>query len=433
MRIGIRREDKNEWEARVPLIPNDVKKLINDGVEVILQPSPIRIFSDQEYIDVGAMISEDLSTCSVILAVKEIPINFIERGKTYVFFSHTIKGQDYNIPLLQKMIDEKTQLIDYERIVDEKGQRLIFFGRHAGLAGMIDSFWAFGKRVESEGAQNPFSKIKKTFEYRGLENAKTQIGQIANEIMRNGIPTEMRPLVCGFSGYGNVSQGAQEIFNILPYKEITPQELLSNQDLFDKSKNVLYKVVFKESDLVEPKSKNDKFDLQDYYDNPDKYKSKFEKYIPKLTVLMNCIYWDTPYPRLITLDYLKRAWTESGNQKLKVIGDISCDIGGAIQCTVKSTEPGNPVYIYNPIDSSVTDGTKGEGLAVMAVDNLPCELAEEASKSFSKILVDFIPDLINTDYNVSIKVLKLPNALRKGMILYKGMLTSEYNYLEKYL
>ncbi len=433
MRIGIRREDKNEWEARVPLIPSDVKKLANDGIKVILQPSPIRIFSDQEYIDVGAMISEDLSSCSVILAVKEIPINFIEKGKTYVFFSHTIKGQDYNIPLLQKMIDEKTQLIDYERIVDEKGQRLIFFGRHAGLAGMIDSFWAFGKRVESEGVQNPFSRIKKTFEYRGLENAKKQIDQIADEIIRNGIPTEMRPLVCGFSGYGNVSQGAQEIFNILPYKEISPQELLSNQDLLNESKNVLYKVVFKESDLVEPKSKNDKFDLQDYYDEPDKYKSKFEKYIPKLTILMNCIYWDIPYPRLITLDYLKRAWTESGNKKLKVIGDISCDIDGAIQCTVKSTEPGNPVYVYNPIDSSVTDGTKGEGLTVMAVDNLPCELAEEASKSFSKILVDFIPDLINADYNVSIKVLKLPNALRKGMILYKGMLTSEYNYLEKYL
>ncbi|MEE8478543.1 MAG: hypothetical protein V3S42_00910, partial [Candidatus Neomarinimicrobiota bacterium] len=333
----------------------------------------------------------------------------------------------------QKMIDEKTQLIDYERIVDEKGQRLIFFGRHAGLAGMIDSFWAFGKRVESEGVQNPFSRIKKTFEYRGLENAKKQIDQIADEIIRNGIPTEMRPLVCGFSGYGNVSQGAQEIFNILPYKEISPQELLSNQDLLNESKNVLYKVVFKESDLVEPKSKNDKFDLQDYYDEPDKYKSKFEKYIPKLTILMNCIYWDIPYPRLITLDYLKRVWTESGNKKLKVIGDISCDIDGAIQCTVKSTEPGNPVYVYNPIDSSVTDGTKGEGLTVMAVDNLPCELAEEASKSFSKILVDFIPDLINADYNVSIKVLKLPNALRKGMILYKGMLTSEYNYLEKYL
>ena len=433
MRIGIRREDKNKWEARVPLIPNDVKKLVSNGIEVVLQPSPIRIFSDQEYIDVGATISEDISSCSVVLAVKEIPINFIEKGKTYVFFSHTIKGQDYNMPLLQKMIDEKTQLIDYERIVNQKGQRLIFFGRHAGLAGMIDSLWAFGKRVESEGVQNPFSKIKKTFEYRGLENVKRQIGKIADEITRNGIPKEMRPLVCGFSGSGNVSQGAQEIFDIFPHKEISPPDLVTNKNLFDESKHVLYKVVFKESDLVEPKNPNDKFELQDYYDNPDKYKSKFERYLPKLSILMNCIYWDTPYPRLITLDYLKRAWTESDNQKLKVIGDISCDIDGAIQCTVKSTEPGNPVYVYNPTDSSVTDGFSGTGPVIMAVDNLPCELAVEASKSFSKVLVDFIPQLVKADYDVAFKDLQLPNELRKGMILYRGELTSEYKYLDKYL
>ncbi len=216
MQIGIRREDKNEWEARVPLIPNDVKKLVSNGIEVFLQPSPIRIFSDQEYIEVGATVSENLSSCSVILAVKEIPINFIEKGKTYVFFSHTIKGQDYNMPLLQRMINDKTQLIDYECIINEKGQRLIFFGRHAGLAGMIDSLWALGKRVESEGVQNPFSKIKKTFEYRGLENAKRHIAKIAGEVAKNGIPKERCPLVCGFSGYGNVSQGAQEIFDIFP-------------------------------------------------------------------------------------------------------------------------------------------------------------------------------------------------------------------------
>jgi len=433
MRIGIRREDKNEWEARVPLIPADAKKLVNSGIEVFLQPSPIRIFSDKEYINVGATISEDLSSCSAVLAVKEIPINFIEKGKTYVFFSHTIKGQDYNMSLLQKMIDEKAQLIDYERIVNEKGQRLIFFGRHAGLAGMVDSLWALGKRVESEGIQNPFSEVKKTFEYRGLENGKKHIVDVANEIKKNGIPKEMQPLVCGFSGYGNVSQGAQEIFDILPHKEISPQDLISSKNVLEDSKHILYKVVFKENDIVKPINATDKFELQDYYDNPNKYKSKFEQYLPKLTILMNCIYWDTPYPRLITLDYLQRAWSESKNQKLKVIGDISCDIDGAIQCTVKSTEPGTPVYVINPIDSSVNDGVEGVGPVIMAVDNLPCELAEEASKSFSKVLVDFIPQLINADYNVDFKDLKLPEELRKGMILYRGRLTPEYKYLEKYL
>ncbi|MFC1581483.1 bifunctional lysine ketoglutarate reductase /saccharopine dehydrogenase family protein [Candidatus Neomarinimicrobiota bacterium] len=433
MRLGIRREDKNKWETRVPLIPSDVKKIVDRGIEVFLQPSPIRIFSDQEYIDVGAKISEDLSSCSVVLAVKEIPINFIENGKTYVFFSHTIKGQDYNMPLLQKMIDLKTQLIDYEKITNEKDQRLIFFGRHAGLAGMIDSLWALGKRFDYEGLQNPFSKIKKTYEYRGLENAKRQIGKIADEIHRNGIPPNMCPLVCGFSGYGNVSQGAQEIFDILPHKEITPQELLTKKNLFDESKHIVYKIVFKEMNLVEPKKPTNKFELQDYYHNPEKYKSKFEQYLSKLTILMNCIYWDIPYPRLITLDYLKKAWIDFENQKLKVIGDISCDIDGAIQCTLKSTEPGNPVYVYNPLDASASDGVEGIGPVIMAVDNLPCELAEEASKSFSKVLVNFIPRLVKADYNVGLKDLKLPEELRRGMILYRGKITSEYKYLEKYL
>jgi len=433
MRLGIRREDKNKWEARVPLIPSDVKKIVDSGIEVFLQPSQIRIFSDQEYIDVGGKIFEDLSSCSVVLAVKEIPTDFIENSKTYVFFSHTIKGQDYNMPSLQKMMDLKTQLIDYEKITNEKNQRLIFFGRHAGLAGMIDSLWALGKRFDSEGLKNPFSRVKKTFEYRGLKNAKRQIGKIADEIRRNGIPKEMRPLVCGFSGYGNVSQGAQEIFDILPNKEISPQDLISNKNIFVESKYVSYKVVFKESDLVEPKDSANKFELQDYYDNPDNYKSKFEQYLPKMTILMNCIYWDTPYPRLITLDYLNRVWAESENQKLKIIGDISCDIDGAIQCTRKSTEPGNPVYVYNPLDSTVNDGVEGIGPIIMAVDNLPCELAEEASKSFSKVLVDFIPRLVKADYNVGLKDLKLPKELRRGMILYRGKLTSEYKYLEKYL
>lgn len=432
MKVGIRREDKNEWEARVPLIPNDVKKLVSSGIEVVLQPSPIRIFLDKEYIEAGASISEDLSNCSLILGVKEIPINFLEEGKSYVFFSHTIKGQDYNMPLLQAMMDKITQLIDYERIVDDEGRRLIFFGRHAGLAGMIDSLWALGQRLDSEGNINSFSKIKKTFEYRGLENAKAAIIEIANEIKKNGIPKEIQPLVCGFSGYGNVSQGAQEILDLFTYKELTPQELLDKNSFSDQN-NVLYKVVFKEEDLVEPIDPNNSFELQDYYNSPEKYKSKFEQYIPKLTVLMNCIFWDTQYPRLVTLNYLKEAWLKSSDQKLKVLGDISCDIDGAIQCTTKSTVPGNPVYTYNPLNGIVEDGVEGLGPIIMAVDNLPCELAAEASKSFSKVLVNFIPKLVAANFDVPFKDLDLPQELLSGLILHKGSLTNDYKYLDKYL
>jgi len=154
-KIGIRREDKNRWERRVPLIPKHVKELIEShGIDVTLQPSSIRIFSDEEYLQAGAKIQEDLSACHIIFAVKEIPADFFQPGKTYVFFSHTIKGQKKNMPMLKRMMELGCNLIDYEKVIDEKGRRLIFFGRHAGLAGMIDTLWALERRLTWEGTSN---------------------------------------------------------------------------------------------------------------------------------------------------------------------------------------------------------------------------------------------------------------------------------------
>ncbi len=432
MKIGIRREDKNEWEARAPLTPPDTKKLIDQGIQIVLQPSPIRIFSDTEYVDAGATTSENLSDCSLILAVKEIPIDFIEDGKAYLFFSHTIKGQDYNMPLLQTMIDKKTQLLDYERIVDAEGRRLIFFGRHAGLAGMIDTLWALGQRLAQEGIPSPFSKIKKTYEYGGLENAKKALEKIAGELSKTGVPKEVQPLVVGFTGYGNVSQGAQEIFDIFPHKELSPKELLSESSFTEKD-HLLYKVIFKEKDLVETIDSGNQFILQDYYDNPEKYQSKFERYLPELSVLVNCIFWDIKYPRLITLDYLKKTWQAVDIPRLRIIGDVSCDIEGAIQCTTKVTDPGSPVYTYDPLGGKVQDGVTGRGPAIMAVDNLPCELAAEASQAFSTVLVDFLPELAKADFDESFTELKLPPELLSALILHNGELTEDYKYLQQYL
>ncbi len=432
-RIGIRREDKNEWERRVPLIPDDVRELVKDGIEIYLQPSPIRIFSDEEYKNAGATISEDLSSCSTILAVKEIPIGFFESSKSYVFFSHTIKGQKQNMPMLKKMMDLKCQLIDYELVTDDKNRRLIFFGKHAGLAGMIDTFWAFGKRLEWEDIPNPFSTIKMAHEYKSLADAKNRISEAADRIREKGIPPVLSPLICGFAGYGNVSQGAQEIFDLFPYEEIVPSEINAVNASSETAREKLYKVIFKEEDLVEPVDSTGTFDLQDYYDNPQNYRSRFESYLPYLTNLVNCIYWDARYPRLVTFDYLKRSYSSPHPPSLRVIGDITCDIEGSIQCTVKSTDPGHPVYVYNPLESSVTDGWKGFGTVVMAVDNLPCELAKEASEFFSKVLTTFIPRLVKVDYNVPFENLNLPGKLHRAVILHRGELTPRYKHISKYL
>jgi len=350
--LGIRREDKNKWERRVPLTPQHLKELKEKhGIDSIVQPSPIRIFSDKEYKDTGTKIQEDISSCPVVFAVKELPINFFEPNKTYAFFSHTIKGQKYNMPMLKKMMDLGCTLIDYERIVNERGFRLVFFGRYAGLAGMVDTLWALGQKMKSKGVDSPFNNIRQTVDYqKHLPEIKEHLKEIGGKIQGNGIPESLAPVVVGFAGYGNVSKGAQEVLDILPVEEISPDEIKGVYD--NPSNKCIYKVVFKESDMVQPILSSDSFELQDYYKHPEKYESVFQKYIPDLTILMNCIYWDSKYPRLVTKEFLKRNFSDQ--MRLQVIGDISVDINGAIECTEKSTEPDTPVYVYNPLTDPVS-------------------------------------------------------------------------------
>jgi len=171
--IGIRREDKNIWERRVPLTPLDIKELIDaKGVTAVVQPSENRAFSDQSYRDAGCELNEDINKAGLILAVKEIPESLLQKDKTYVYFSHTIKGQPYNMSMLRKLMEYRCNLIDYERIVDEKNRRLIFFGRYAGLAGMIETLHAFGQKLKAKGEDTPLSEIRQAYEYTSVEDAK---------------------------------------------------------------------------------------------------------------------------------------------------------------------------------------------------------------------------------------------------------------------
>jgi len=427
--LGIRREDKNKWERRVPIIPEHVKELKEKfGIDSIIQPSNIRIFQDNHYRNHSAQVNENLSS-DVIFAIKEIPINLFESGKTYVFFSHTAKGQKYNMPMLKKMIELKCNLIDYEKIADKNGRRLIFFGRYAGLAGMIDALWVFGQRMRWKNVDNPFAEIKQTINYKNLDDAKDNIRKIGLNIEQEGIPDSLTPFVVGFAGYGNVSKGAQEILDILPVQDINPKKINTLQQ--NPSNKLIYKVVFKEEDIVEPISNEKEFNLQHYYNNPHLYNSIFHKYISKLSILMNCIYWNRQYPRLITKDYMKKNYNI--DSKLQVIGDISVDINGAIEFTEKVTTPDCPVFLYDPCSGEIIDGYAGNGIVVLAVDNLPCELPEESSKAFSNILLPFIPSIVNADFSVDFDQLSLPSEIKKAVILYHGKLTPNYSYINKFL
>lgn len=432
--IAIRREDKNRWERRVPLTPVQVSTLVQEHeLSLVVQSSAIRTFPDAEYQAAGATVQEDIAAAEVVLAIKEIPIELLEPDKTYLFFSHTIKGQPHNMPLLRRLLELNCQLIDYERVLDEQNRRLIFFGEQAGLAGMIDTLSVLGQRLAWEGIDTPLATIRPTYEYPDLAAARLGIREVGQRIVEEGFPLTLTPLVFGVAGYGNVSRGAQTVLDLLPIRQIAPAELpgLARREELDR--NVIYKVVFQESDTVEPLVANQPFDLQEFLKHPERYRSKFEIYWPHLTVLVNCIYWDTPYPRLLTKEAARRIYLAETPPRLRVVGDISCDIEGAIEPTVKATEPDQASFRWDPVTDTALDGVAGHGPVIMAVDNLPCELPLESSSSFGETLLPFIPALADCDFSLEFDACELPPELKRATIVYHGELTPDYRYLEKFL
>ena len=431
--IGIRHEDKYKMERRSPIVPKHVEWLVKHyNIDVVVQTSDKRVFKDEEYTKAGAKVAKELKRCPVIFGVKEIPIPALENDKTYIFFSHVIKGQKYNMPMLKKLMELKCNLIDYEKVADEQNKRLIFFGKYAGLAGMINSFWALGLRLKYYGYDSKLLKIKQACHYHSLAEAKEDISAIGQLIAERGIPEDLRPFTIGFTGYGNVSQGAQEICGLLPVKEISPEKLLTLKHRKELPNNIVYKVIFKEEHLAEPIDPTHEFELQDYYSHPEKYRGTFEKYIPHLSMLINCMYWDEKFPKLITKENLKKMY-HKGRPKLNVVGDITCDINGSIESTIKPGYIEDPIYVYDPFTDTVKSGYEGVGILDMAVDILPSELPRDSSLGFSDVLVNFVKPIAIADYELPFEEIDLPKAIKKALILLKGELTPNYKYLEEHV
>lgn len=429
--IAIRHEDKYLMERRAALTPKHVKKLVEQGIRVLVEHSPKRVFTDEEYRQAGAVVTNNISEASLVFGVKEMPLDYFEAGKTYVFFSHTIKGQEYNMPLLKNMMNSKINLLEYEKITDDQGRRLIFFGRFAGLAGMINALWSYGQRMERLGLSTRFHSLKQAHNYNSLEEAKAAIQKIGNHIKEAGLDPKAGPLVIGITGYGNVAKGAQEIADLLPVEELTPAELLEKSTQNKLNLQVVYKVVFKEEDLSAPIDSSSSFDLQDYYQNPQNYKNQFEKYVPHISILMNCMYWDDRYPRIVTKNFLEQLYKTQ--HRLKVIGDVTCDPDGSIEATHIGTAIQDPVFVYNPKTRKPTMGFEGEGLLIMAVDILPSELPRESSQAFGDVLVNYVEALANTNFDKAFDELDMPAEFKRALILHQGNLTPDFAYMADFL
>ncbi len=430
--VGIRRESADATDTRAPLTPDQVNRLTGEyNIGVTVQPSNLRIFSDDEYRAAGADLADDLGGCRVIFGVSEIPIEYIQDGQVYCFFSRTIKAQRYNMPMLRQILESGCTLLDYELVTNEIGSRLIFTGDFAGCAGMIDSFWALGKKLELDGIDNPFSSIRQTRDYSSLEDAKKEVRELGRRIQTDGLPRSIAPIVCIFAGRGRVSKGAQQIFDLLPAVEIRPDDLPTLASSGSYSSNAVYKVEFLKSDLYEPIDSGSKFEADDFEARPSGYRGKLYPFIQFATIVVNGIDWTPRYARLIVREQLQDLYRKPS--KLKVIGDLTRDVEGSFESTIRSASLDDPVYVYDPDTAQAVSGFEGRGPVVLAVEKLPVELPRETSDSIGQALFPFVADLARANFGKPVEELDIPASFRKAVIAHRGKLTEHFRYLNEYL
>ncbi len=209
--VGLLRETKG-FEHRAPLVPSDVKWLIKRGVSVEVEQSNNRVFRDSEYKKNGAAIVDKIVEAELLVGIKEPRVHDIHSHKIYMVFSHTAKGQSHNMPLLKACLKKHITLIDYEKIVDLYGARLVYFGKFAGICGIVDSLHYLGKKLAWKGINNPLSMIRPAYEYDSFKDLKCAFEEVKQYIARKGFPDELSPFIVGITGHGNVSRGVQEMY-----------------------------------------------------------------------------------------------------------------------------------------------------------------------------------------------------------------------------
>ncbi len=395
MKIALIREEKVPADRRVPLAPEQCLEIMNEypGTEIVVQPSQIRSFKDEEYSKLGIKLQEDLSDCDVLMGVKEVPKDKLIEGKTYVFFSHTHKRQPYNRGLLQTAIKKNITLVDYELVTDASHKRLIGFGRYAGIVGTYNAFLAWGKKTGAFELK-PAYLCHDQAEMEGyLKNVK--------------LPEHFKVV---YTGGGRVGGGAQEILHKLGVRQLFPGEYITTD-----TKDAVFTQLNVEdyNERVDGKT----FIRGEFFNNPVGYQSTFMKYAAVSDMYIACHFWDNRSPFIFSREDAK-----SADFKIKVVADISCDIDCAVASTLKASTIEDPLYGYLPKEETLTDFNDPNAIGVMAVDNLPCELPRDSSKDFGKDLKKaVICYLLGEDPD---------NVISRATICSGGKLTKDFSYLQ---
>ena len=397
--IGVIREGKTPPDFRVPLSPAQCQQLERQypNVKVTVQTSPIRCFSDAQYAELGLTVQEDLSHCDILLGVKEVPKAQLIAHKTYLFFSHTFKKQPYNRALLQEILDKKIRLIDYEVLKDANNKRIIGFGRYAGVVGAYNAFLTYGLKT---GAY--------TLKAAHLCSDRKEVEE---ELKKVVLPVNFKTVLTGF---GRVGHGAREIINLLPIREVSAEAFLQEE---------FTEPVFTHLDTHQYfcRKSDSGFDKKEFYAHPELYQSNFGAYAQKSNVYIPCHFWSSKSPFILTQQML-----QDPSNAIQVVGDVSCDIDGPIACTIRPSKIGASMYGYDPQTGTEVDMLQTGAIAVMAVDNLPCELSKDAAEDFgSELLKEVFPVLLGPDPD---------NVIYRGtQTTLEGELNAPFAYLKPYL
>ncbi len=397
--VALIREGKNPPDKRVALTPNQCITLMQQypQLTIVVQRSPIRAIPDSAYADVGMEVLEDISHADIMIGIKEVNIEDLISNKTYLFFSHTFKKQPYNRNLLRAILDKNIRLIDYEVLKYPQGGRIIGFGRYAGIVGAYNGLLAYGRKIDGY-------TLKPAHQCTDRKEVELELEKV-----------ELHPdFKMVLTGVGRVGRGAREIIDKLDIQEVDHQDFISVE--YDHP-------VFTHIDVQHYYQHNEgkPFERRHFFANPGEYHSVFPSYIHQAHLFMACHYWASPSPYLFT-----REDAIDPRVKLRVVGDVSCDIDGPVPTTIRPSSIVSPMYGYNPHTASEADFMDPAAIGVMAVDNLPCELPKDASEDFGSELSEGVfPHLLGSDDE---KVI-----WKATQTQFDGTLTPHFAYLQDYV
>ena len=398
IKVGLIREGKVPPDKRVPFTPIQVEEIGQrfSNVKIYCQHSTVRCFQDSEYEEMGAEILTDMTGCDILMGIKEVPVSELIEGKTYLFFSHTIKKQPYNRKLLQEVLRKKIRLIDYEALKDKQDNRLVAFGRYAGIVGAYNGLWTYGQRFGG-------FKLRRAFECFDVNDLKLELRKVL-----------LPPVKIILTGAGRVGRGAMETLDTAGIRKVSPADFLNRQ--FDEPVYVQLS-----SADYHTRKQGGHFNREEFHQHPDRYNSHFTEFTKVADLLMAGAFWNPEAPVLFTREDML-----SKDFKIKVIADITCDIEGSVPSTKRASSIADPIYDYDPKTDSLQPPLSDDRfVTVMAVDNLPCELPRSASEEFGKDLIDRILKPLFIDDQEGI--------IERATIAKDGALTENFEYLTDYV